>query len=169
MILCDLHFLSFCEILLIELASMRAELSFYISATFEPRVTTWYQNNQFTLLPTRPSYHYSKKVVLVLFVFWVALWLLAPWPFLHCLIVVVAGSCLWGWESKLLWFSLACDMCTLCNGVFALPFGVIGGLCSVIVALPGHLLYYFPYNFNGDSLNGVYILPRSLFVHVNIN
>ena len=28
-------------------------------------------------------------------------------------------------------------------GLFALPIGVIGRLCSVTVALPGHLLYYF--------------------------
>ena len=26
---------------------------------------------------------------------------------------------------------------------FALPLGIIGRLCSVIVAIPGHILYYF--------------------------
>ena len=32
-------------------------------------------------------------------------------------------------------------MCTFCRGLF----GVIGGSCSVTVALPGHILYYFTY------------------------
>ena len=43
-------------------------------------------------------------------------------------------------------FSLLCSMCTACLGLFALPlgiFGIFGRLCSVIVALPGRLLYNF--------------------------
>ena len=31
----------------------------------------------------------------------------------------------------------------VCHGLFALPRGVIGRLCSVIMALPEQLLYYF--------------------------
>ena len=49
----------------------------------------------------------------------------------------------WGRESWLICFSLVCDWCTVCHGLFALPLGVIGRLWSVIVVLPGHLLYYF--------------------------
>ena len=33
-------------------------------------------------------------------------------------------------------------LCAVCLGLFALSVGVIGKLCSVIEALPGHLLYY---------------------------
>ena len=39
------------------------------------------------------------------------------------------------------YFTLVCGLCAICCGLFALPFGVIGRLCSVIVALPGHLYY----------------------------
>ena len=38
---------------------------------------------------------------------------------------------------------LVCDLCTVCLGLCALPLGVTGRLCSVFVALPGHLLNYF--------------------------
>ena len=31
-------------------------------------------------------------------------------------------------------------VCTIYNGLFAIPLGVIGRLCSVTVAIPGHLL-----------------------------
>ena len=37
-----------------------------------------------------------------------------------------------------------CLVVFVCHVLFALPHGVIGRLCSVIVALPGHLLFYFP-------------------------
>ena len=40
-------------------------------------------------------------------------------------------------------FSSVCGMCTVCHGLFALPLGVICRLCSVIVAIPGHVLYIF--------------------------
>ena len=40
-------------------------------------------------------------------------------------------------------FSLLCGVCTACLGLFALPLGIFGRLCSVIVALPGRLLYNF--------------------------
>ena len=38
-------------------------------------------------------------------------------------------------------YSVVCDLCAICLGLFALPVGVIGRLCSVIVALPGHIVY----------------------------
>ena len=34
-------------------------------------------------------------------------------------------------------------LCTACHSSFALPLGAIGGLCAVIVALAGHIIYYF--------------------------
>ena len=37
--------------------------------------------------------------------------------------------------------SLVCGLCTVCLGLFSLPLGVIGGLCSVIVGLPGQEYY----------------------------
>ena len=37
---------------------------------------------------------------------------------------------------------LVCGLCNVCLGLFAFPIGVIGRLHSVIVALPGHHLYY---------------------------
>ena len=33
-------------------------------------------------------------------------------------------------------------MCIVCHGLFALPLGVAGRPLPVIVAFPGHLLYY---------------------------
>ena len=38
-------------------------------------------------------------------------------------------------------FDLACGLCNICHGLFALPLGVIFRLCFVIVAIPKHLLY----------------------------
>ena len=35
-------------------------------------------------------------------------------------------------------------MCTVCLGMFTPPLCVIDGLCSVILALPGHRLYHYP-------------------------
>ena len=35
----------------------------------------------------------------------------------------------------LLYFSFVCILCTVFQGLFALPLGVIGGLCSVIAAI----------------------------------
>ena len=35
-----------------------------------------------------------------------------------------------------------CGMCAFFHYVFAPPHGFINRLCSVIVALPGHLLYF---------------------------
>ena len=37
-------------------------------------------------------------------------------------------------------FFFVYGLCTVCHGLFALPLGVIGRLCSVSVATPGHLL-----------------------------
>ena len=34
------------------------------------------------------------------------------------------------------------QVCDICPGMFTLPLGVIGRLCSVIVALSGHLYYF---------------------------
>ena len=34
-----------------------------------------------------------------------------------------------------------CGFCTFCHGLFALPVGVIDRLCSLIVAIPRHLLF----------------------------
>ena len=36
---------------------------------------------------------------------------------------------------------LVCGLYTVCQSLFALPLGVIGRVCSVIVTLPGRLLY----------------------------
>ena len=36
-------------------------------------------------------------------------------------------------------------VCFVCRGLFALPLGVFGGLCSEILVIPGHL-YFFLYN-----------------------
>ena len=41
---------------------------------------------------------------------------------------------------------VVCDMCTVCYGLFALPFGVTGRLCSVIVVLRGYLLSILSFN-----------------------
>ena len=80
----------------------------------------------------------------------VALWLLAAFFFffffffmfcpVHCLIVVFNGSCLhvallspcWGRDSWFLYFSVVCGLCTVRLGLFALPLGVTGRLCSVL-------------------------------------
>ena len=43
--------------------------------------------------------------------------------------------------------SLVCVTCSVCHGLFALPLGLIGWLCSVTVALPGHLLYTICLNY----------------------
>ena len=49
---------------------------------------------------------------------------------------------LWGKLGGLLLSrSLVCGLCTVCLGLFSLPLGVIGGLCSVIVGLPGQEYY----------------------------
>ena len=40
-------------------------------------------------------------------------------------------------------FSLVCDSCSLCHGLFALPLGVIGRLYSSTVAILGHLQCHF--------------------------
>ena len=40
-------------------------------------------------------------------------------------------------------FSLVCVLFTVCYGLFALPLGVIGRLCSITVAIHGHYLYSF--------------------------
>ena len=38
--------------------------------------------------------------------------------------------------------SLVCGLCTICHGLLALSFGVVGRLGSVIVAIPRHLHYF---------------------------
>ena len=57
-----------------------------------------------------------------------------------CLIVVFTGIVitLSGKRVLLLCFSLTFCLYTVCRGLFALPFGAIGRLRSVIVALTGH-------------------------------
>ena len=40
--------------------------------------------------------------------------------------------------TRLLFFSLVNGLCTVRDGLFLLPLGVIGGLCFVIMVLPGH-------------------------------
>ena len=47
------------------------------------------------------------------------------------------------WAQRLLWFSLVCDLCTVCHVLLAPFLGVISRLCSVVVALPGQLLSHF--------------------------
>ena len=97
----------------------------------------------------------------MLFVLCVALRLLTVALFhvlTYLLIIIVSGgSCLALWlpwwhftyhnpkKSKAasfwpLCFSLVCGMCAAFHDLFALPLGVIGRLCSVIMAVPGHLL-----------------------------
>ena len=64
----------------------------------------------------------------------------------RCLIVVFSGSRAtvwlpyWGRKSWLVSFSVVCGLPTVCLALFALSFGVIGRLCSSIVAHLGHLL-----------------------------
>ena len=50
-------------------------------------------------------------------------------------------------KPRLLLSDLSAGLFTVCLGVFALPLGVIGRLCSVIVLLPGYLLHYYFYLF----------------------
>ena len=38
--------------------------------------------------------------------------------------------------------TLLCGVCSVCHGLFAIPFDVIGWLCCVIVALSQFLPYY---------------------------
>ena len=47
--------------------------------------------------------------------------------------------------SFLLFFFFFFSASVVCNGLFAVPLGATGRLCSVIVALPEDLLYRFPY------------------------
>ena len=54
-----------------------------------------------------------------------------------CLGRVVLRDCTISWLSSLI-FS-----CTVCVSLFDLQLGVIGGLCSVTEALPGHLISPF--------------------------
>ena len=58
---------------------------------------------------------------------------------------VVLLSCLVDpvWHCDHLLGKLVCGLCTVCQGLFDLPLGVIGKLCSVTVALPGYFLYFY--------------------------
>ena len=47
-----------------------------------------------------------------------------------------------------LWFVV----CTICHGFFALPLSVIGSLCSVSVASPGHSLNYLLYHYENTPI-----------------
>ena len=60
-----------------------------------------------------------------------------------CLLPIVLSSCLTGPDrlSWLLFLSSVYGTCTVCLGLFPLPLGVFGRLCSLIVALPCHLYY----------------------------
>ena len=64
----------------------------------------------------------------------------------HCLIVLFNRSCValrslcWGRGSWLLCVSLVCALCIVCQGLSALPLGVIGKLCYVIMGLPRKLI-----------------------------
>ena len=56
-------------------------------------------------------------------------------------------------------------LCTLCPYLFAHPRGVFGGLCSVVVAISGHILFYLPYLYSvlghTDQLDqGLQFFPR---------
>ena len=70
------------------------------------------------------------------------------WPVCY-LVAVFSGSYLalisphWERGNQLLCFSFVYDMCTVCRGLFPLPLDVISRLCSLSVAFPGHLLYFF--------------------------
>ena len=63
----------------------------------------------------------------------------------QCLNVMFSRFCLAFRGSWFLCFSLICGLCTVCLGLFVLPLGVVGRLCSVIVALPGDLDYSSSY------------------------
>ena len=83
-----------------------------------------------------------------------------------------SGSCLksprWG-GSLLFCYSAVCGLCTVCLSVFALPFSVYRRLCSVIVALPGHLRYYsslilrfiLMLNLNSSNTDGSFTMANS--------
>ena len=51
-----------------------------------------------------------------------------------------------------------CGLCTVYHGLFALPIGVIGRLCYVIVVLPGHL-YYFEFDVTAISVAKIETVP----------
>ena len=44
-------------------------------------------------------------------------------------------------KQEILFKSSKSGMCAVCHDLFALPLRVFNKLCSVIVVLPGHLLY----------------------------
>ena len=70
----------------------------------------------------------------------------------YCLIDVLEGSCLAlrshcceaGAKGFVYCWFVTSD---LCRGLFIFPLCVIGKLCSWIVFLPRHFLYYFPTTF----------------------
>ena len=49
-----------------------------------------------------------------------------------------------------------CGLCIVCHDLFVLPLGVICKLCSVIIAIPRYLLYYFPASIFHKSIAGHY-------------
>ena len=53
------------------------------------------------------------------------------------LVIVMLCSVIVVFPGHLLYFSFICGMCTVCHNLFSLPFGVIGRVSYVIVALPG--------------------------------
>ena len=44
--------------------------------------------------------------------------------------------------AALLLIGLVCGLCNVYNRLFIIPLDVVGRPCSVIVAFPGHRLYY---------------------------
>ena len=72
---------------------------------------------------------------------------------MRSLVIMFGGSCLvllsLGWDvrggrSRLLCFPfVVCGVCAARRCLFTLPLDAIDGLISVIVALSGHLLYYY--------------------------
>ena len=94
----------------------------------------------------------SKVVVLMLFVLCVALWLLTARLFMFCpdccltiMLWILSNTVilLLGKRELAVLLHYSFGLCTGYIGLFAFPLGVIGRLCSVIVALPRHLLHYF--------------------------
>ena len=55
-------------------------------------------------------------------------------------------------------FFLICGLCTVCLGLFVLLLGVIGRLCSMIVIIPGHRLYYLS---ESDYIQSTLVIAKS--------
>ena len=79
-----------------------------------------------------------------------------------CSVIVV-------FPGHLLYFSFICGMCTVCHNLFALPFGGIGRVSYVIVALPGTVSILVLLRIICFFFGYMYAVYHSLFVlHLNV-